>query len=770
MNLYYILLINATVSLVMGTALVMVWRRDHNQRFTLYLGSANLVQLLVPTLYGLTTYKHPAIALFAKLSLPFVAASYTTLLAAGAGHLSSRPIKNKSLWIVLLVLAAINGTTLGIGGLALGQVAIATANTLLGAVCIYWLRNTTTPRGPTESLVGPLLLLLGLIQFIFVFYQADGAALLATLGAILRMALGLALLYAALDRGMIAARKLQHRFERLSERSHQGILISIYSRSSKTNRIVYANPACLSIYGVADITGLTEASVANSIPKTEQRDIARVIANIQTGKKDDATYEALRHRRDGTPLWLRFHYFRTEWDGVPAVQVLISDETEQYKANQALAHQALHDELTGLPNRAALIQNLRNRCHDSQAGEPFVLILLDIDRFKLFNEAHGHSMGDEVLKVFGQTMRSAVDMGHDVLRLGEDEFAIISAPGSKGDTAVELARCVRQMLSKPLPVSGGVFFLDASLGIALYPNSAQDAESLLRAANAAMHVAKLTPGTSYKLAEKRFERGSSNALEQEQALRAGIESSEFHLVYQPKVNAQSGALTSFEALARWNRPVVGPVSPLEFIAAAERTGLIGALGTALLKQACEQIAVWQERYSTCVPVAVNVSPLQLLDPRFPQLVAQMLDTHRIQPQWLTLEITESSAVQNMEQTVSQVEQLRTMGVHVAMDDFGTGFSSLNMLRTLRLHTVKIDRGLIDPLPSADSVAVVRAICQLAEALHLHVVAEGVETIEQADAARDAGCHDLQGYLYSRPLSAVDAGLWLDYACAAVPAQ
>jgi EAL domain-containing protein (putative c-di-GMP-specific phosphodiesterase class I) len=241
-------------------------------------------------------------------------------------------------------------------------------------------------------------------------------------------------------------------------------------------------------------------------------------------------------------------------------------------------------------------------------------------------------------------------------------------------------------------------------------------------------------------------------------------------VYQPKVNAQTGALTSFEALARWNRPVVGPVSPLEFIAAAERTGLIGALGTALLKQACEQIAVWQDQYSTCVPVAVNVSPLQLLDPRFPQLVAQMLETYRIQPRWLTLEITESSAVQNMEQTVSQVEQLRTMGVHVAMDDFGTGFSSLNMLRTLRLHTVKIDRGLIDPLPSADSVAVVRAICQLAEALHLHVVAEGVETIEQADAARDAGCHDLQGYLYSRPLSAVDAGLWLDYACAAVPAQ
>jgi EAL domain-containing protein (putative c-di-GMP-specific phosphodiesterase class I) len=162
-------------------------------------------------------------------------------------------------------------------------------------------------------------------------------------------------------------------------------------------------------------------------------------------------------------------------------------------------------------------------------------------------------------------------------------------------------------------------------------------------------------------------------------------------------------------------------------------------------------------------VAVNVSPLQLLDARFPQLVAQMMAQHGVNPKSLTLEITESSAVQNMDQTVEQVEQLRALGVHVAMDDFGTGYSSLNMLRTLRLHTIKIDRGLIDPLPQADSIAVVRAICQLADALHLHVVAEGVETAEQASSARDAGCGELQGYLYSRPLSAADAGSWLEVA-------
>jgi EAL domain-containing protein (putative c-di-GMP-specific phosphodiesterase class I) len=284
---------------------------------------------------------------------------------------------------------------------------------------------------------------------------------------------------------------------------------------------------------------------------------------------------------------------------------------------------------------------------------------------------------------------------------------------------------------------------------------------LLRAANAALHVAKRTPGTSHQLAEKEFERGSSNALEQEQALRAGIDSAEFHLMFQPKVDAQTGQLTSFEALARWNRPGVGQVSPLEFISASERTGLISALGTTLLKQACRQIAAWLTQYGNCVPVAVNVSPLQLLDPSFPTLVAQILSACGVPAHYLTLEITESSAVQDLEQTVLQVAQLHSLGVHVAMDDFGTGFSSLSMLRTLRLHTVKIDRSLITPLPSSDAVAVVHAICQLAQALQLQVVAEGVETEEQAAAARTAGCAELQGYLYAMPLDVEDAAAWLE---------
>ena len=275
-----------------------------------------------------------------------------------------------------------------------------------------------------------------------------------------------------------------------------------------------------------------------------------------------------------------------------------------------------------------------------------------------------------------------------------------------------------------------------------------------------MHEAKRTPGTSVQFAEERFERGSGATLAAEQALRAGMKGDEFMLVYQPKVDARSGALVGFEALARWDRPGLGRVGPNEFIPAAERTGLIGPLGNLILTLACHQIADWRETFGRMVPVAVNVSPLQLLDPGFPDLVVRTLRHFNIPPQQLTLEITESAAVTHMEQAREQIAQLRVHGVEVALDDFGTGFSSLNMLRGLPLSAVKIDRTLIDPMPAPDATAVVKAICDLAAALGLEVVAEGVETLAHANAALEAGCQVLQGFLYARPLEPAEAVRWM----------
>lgn len=748
------LAINATVSLVMGVALILLWRQDRSQRFTLYLGWANLVQLLVPVAYGISRQPHAVLQLLGTWGLPLAASTYTTLLIAGAAHLAGHALTRRGLWVIWGVFALTNALAIAIGGLALGQTSVASINTFIGVLCAYWLRTNGQGQFNAERLVGPLLILLGLIQFIYVAYGDEGAALLATLGAILRMTLGMVLLYAALRRTQNQNHAVQDLFWRLTEHSLQGIAV-VHQRV-----IRYANPQFLSIYGLQRLDENAGERVMATVPQTERKTVLNLQKRVINGQEREVTYEVMRKRLDGTPMWLRVQYFRTDWAGEPALQVLVTDETQRHEADLALAAQSLRDELTGLPNRSAMLDALHLRCQGKPDDLPFVLVLLDLDRFKLFNEAHGHSVADEILVSVGVRLRESLPDDYTVMRLSEDEFAILSPAGCAGETAVEIAGIVRRQFAKPLRARSGKFFLDASMGIALYPHSAHDAESLLRAANAALHVAKRTPGTSHMLAKKEFERGSSNILEHEQALRKGIDTQEFRLMYQPKVDAQSGQLVGFEALARWQRRNGSTVPPTEFIAAAERTGMISALGSLLLRSACERVAQWHAHYGQCVNVAVNVSPLQMLDPEFPQMVRRTLEETGVQPAWISLEITESSAVQNLEQTISQLQELRAMGIEVAMDDFGTGYSSLNMLRTLRLNTVKIDKGLIDPLPEPESVAVVRAICELAAALHMDVVAEGIENEAHARAAAEAGCQVLQGYHFARPLSADDASEWI----------
>ncbi|MDZ7936954.1 MAG: EAL domain-containing protein [Rhodoferax sp.] len=748
------LLLNATISLIMGVALLLVWRRNRAHMFTRLMGWSNIVQLLVPVFFWLYHHQNGLASTLGALGLPLAAAANSVLLVTSALHLAGVPMRRRSVVIFALMMLTIFTSALFQEDLRTAQAISATLYTSLALFCATVLWRQRQQLHVSAVSVGPLLVALGLIQFIYVGWGDAGVGIQATLSSVLRLTLGLVLISTALQRSVNENLHLRRRFERITDRSHQGIVI----RQGETT--VYANQAALDIYGAPNLEALSNLLVSKTIPKDEVDAVRRRNQDIETGVLPDATYEADRVHANGTPLRLRFHSFSTEWDGKPALQILISDETEKHRATQALLHQALHDDLTGLPNRAALMELLRQRCTQQDTSPPFALLLLDLDRFKLFNEAHGHAMGDAVLIAVGQTLARSMPAGHTLMRLGEDEFAVVSAPGLDTAAAVALAHHIEQVFAEPLMVGGGRFFLDASLGLALFPSHADTADKLLRAANAAVHVAKRTPGTTHTLADQGYEHDASQMLAHEQALRVGLERHEFTLAYQPKVDSRTSQLTSFEALARWNRPGVGPVSPAEFVAAAERTGLIGALGLALLHMACQQIAIWQVEFGRIVPVAVNVSPFQLLNPDFPAVVQAALQEHGVDPRWLTLEITESSAIQNLEQTIAQVAQLHAMGIHVALDDFGTGYSSLNMLRTLRLHTVKIDRGLVDPLPAPESIAVVQAICQLAQALSLRVVAEGVETIAQAEAARDAGCGVLQGYLYSKPLPPAVAGEWL----------
>lgn len=748
----HLFLIYMAVTLVTGAALVWVWHSDRKQVFSGLLGVAHLLWAWNPVMYLLWRNPQPPWHEVGAGGLMLLGSGYFLLLILGASKLAGRSVPRWQLTAFVLGYCALHWS-LGQVEAASAQVLQAAVSTGIGLVLSWWLRRFSFG----EQCCGLLLTACGLAQFIYVFQGEEGLALQTVLGTVLRLMLGLSLLFAAFQRSSTEIRAMRDRFTDLVERSHQGVTVF------RGRKVVYANPAFRRIYGLPDHDLGADLSAPSwidaTVPEAERAQALQRARKIVQNHEGPAYWEGERRSLDGRSLHLRFSAWMVEWDGAPALQMVVTDDTARHDAMSALLWQATHDELTGLPNRSALLQRLRTLLSDPELNG-LALVVMDIDRFKLFNDAHGNKIGDEVLKGLARTLTSALEGRAEVMRLGEDEFALL-ATTSDGDGAAErLTQQVRQALLQPVALPGHQFFLDVSMGVAVHPAVANDPEGLLQAANAAMYQAKAIPGTSVRSAEGAAKRGMASLLLAEQALRAGLLQEEFALVYQPKVRATDASLTGFEALVRWDRPGHGRISPVDFIPAAERTGLIVPLGALILTQACRQLAHWRQEGLPLVPVAVNVSPLQLLDSGFPQAVMATLQSFDVPPTMLTLEITETAAVTHMEQAREQISQLRTHGVEVALDDFGTGFSSLNMLRSLPLRTVKIDRSLIDPMPGLEANAVVKAICDLAGVLHLEVVAEGVETQAHADAALAAGCDVLQGYFYAKPLEAAQAGEWL----------
>jgi diguanylate cyclase (GGDEF)-like protein/PAS domain S-box-containing protein len=752
----YLFLVNSLVNLIIGASLVFAWRRHREQVFLRALGLATLLQVLMPPAFLWWQAATGATAWVAGALMVASATGHLVLLADGALALAGRAPSRRHLVYFAGLLCMVYGASLAVEPRA-GQAVSGSLNLAVGLVVARWL----WAQPLAERLSGMLLVAVGLNHFWFAVLGPQGLALQASIGTVLRTALGLALLYAALRRSGEAAQSLRDQYLRMVENSHFGVIVI------QGDRVPYANQAARDIYNHPAPRPFPLPWRSELVCAEDRERALRRHHAIVTGELDHALWEGERVRRDGRHLYLRFAAWRIEWDGKPAEQVVVIDDTEHQAAAAALLHQATHDTLTGLPNRSALLHRLGELC-GRQA--PFALLLMDVDRFKLFNEAHGPSVGDQVLQAFAGALGEASPAPAERMRLGEDEFAVL-LPVAAGDgehAARAVAGQVRERLQRPLVLPDHEFFVDASIGLALHPESGDRPEALLRAAQAAMHEAKRMPGLSVRLARPGFERGSGASLQAEQALRAGLRNEEFALVYQPKVAAADGRLLGFEALVRWQRPGVGIVSPADFIPAAERTGLIGALGALILDRACAQVAAWQAAGETLVPVAVNVSPLQLLDPAFSALVAQRMAVHRVPPHALSIEITETAAATHLDAARARIAELRALGLEVALDDFGAGVSSLNILRSLPLQVVKIDRLLIDPMPAEDAVAVVRAVCQLARALGLKVVAEGVETAEQAESARLAGCDELQGYYFGRPLPAAQAQAWLRPAAVAAP--
>jgi diguanylate cyclase len=431
-------------------------------------------------------------------------------------------------------------------------------------------------------------------------------------------------------------------------------------------------------------------------------------------------------------------------------------------------HQALHDALTGLPNRALLGDRIGQAIRQADRElVPAALLLLDLDRFKEVNDTLGHHYGDQLLVQVGQRLKAALRESDTVARLGGDEFAVLLPRIASGEGAVAVARKLQAALHEPFPLDGLNLEVEASIGLAAYPEHGGDPEELLQHADIAMYVAKETHA-GFVLFDPKHDQHSPRRLVLLGELRRAIDQQQLVLHFQPKIDAHSSQILGVEALVRWQHPDHGLIPPAEFIPLAERTGLIGPLTHYVLDTSLRQCQQWRQAGHE-LAVAVNVSARRLLDLEFPDEVAAMLTTWEVPARLLVVEITESTIMADPDRALEILSRLSAMGVQVAIDDFGTGYSSMAYLKNLPVHELKVDRSFVSHMTSnARDAVIVRSTVDLGRNLGLRVVAEGVEdsvTLQELDAL---GCDAVQGYYISRPVPANGLISWLEQQQAAMP--
>jgi diguanylate cyclase (GGDEF)-like protein/PAS domain S-box-containing protein len=430
-----------------------------------------------------------------------------------------------------------------------------------------------------------------------------------------------------------------------------------------------------------------------------------------------------------------------------ALERTVEERTTALRDAQARAqHLADHDALTGLPNRRLLEDRLTQAIALSRRNHKLTAVMfVDLDRFKGVNDSLGHSAGDALLKEVSRRLVSQLRVGDTICRIGGDEFVIVLPEVKRSSDVAQVAAKVIEQLAAPLVIDGRDLIVTGSIGIAVFPDDGDDAETLIRSADAAMYHAKELGRANYQFFTAEMNQAASRRLALETELRRALARGELVLHYQPMVEAKSGRLASCEALLRWNHPERGLVRSGDFIQLAEETGLILRIGEWALREACRWSA------AEGLPVSVNISPRQFADAKLADSVAAALRESRLPPRFLELEITESTAMQHTDATLQALERLKALGISIAIDDFGTGYSSLAYLRRFPVDRLKVDRTFVAELPGdEEQAAIVSAIVALAHALEIEVVAEGVETEAQREFLARCGCDYVQGYLTGEP--------------------
>jgi diguanylate cyclase (GGDEF)-like protein/PAS domain S-box-containing protein len=440
-------------------------------------------------------------------------------------------------------------------------------------------------------------------------------------------------------------------------------------------------------------------------------------------------------------------------DTARSIGIQIGQFCRRKQAEQRIQYLAYYDGLTGLPNRTLFNQRLNHALTQARRNKKNLAVLfIDLDRFKNINDTLGHEAGDHLLQEMAKRFKACLRESDTVARLGGDEFVVLLEHIADPKHASNVARKILGAALSPFAIADGEYHVTASVGISIYPEDGEDDQTLMKHADIAMYLAKDQGKNNYQFYSTQINVHSFERLALESSLRRALERREFSLHYQAKVDLKSGCVTGMEALLRWNHPDLGMVSPALFIPLAEETGLIVAIGRWVINEACAQNKAWQEQGLPALSVSVNLSARQFNDDSLVRDVAQALEQSGLAPQYLELEITESMVMYNPDKAVKLLSELKAMGISVAIDDFGIGYSSLSQLKRFPIDTIKIDRSFIkDLIESKEDAAITGAIIAMGTTLSLNVIAEGVETDAQVGFLKAHQCNEMQGYYFSKPI-------------------
>ncbi|HJQ32931.1 MAG TPA: EAL domain-containing protein, partial [Pyrinomonadaceae bacterium] len=528
---------------------------------------------------------------------------------------------------------------------------------------------------------------------------------------------------------------------------------------STEGRWLQVNRSLCHILGYAE----KELLLTDFLSVTHPDDLPTALSNIGQllkGKVQASQMEKRYIHKSGHEVWVHWSVSLVRDHYSKSVHLIfqIQDITDRKLAEQQLHHDAFHDALTGLPNRALFMDHLKLAIARSRrnTNARYAVLYLDLDRFKIINDSLGHTIGDQLLVGIADRLKKNLRPGDTVARLGGDEFTVLIEDIADDSEAVQVAERVQKELSIPFNLSGREVFTTVSMGIAPSATGYERAEDVLRDADTAMYRAKSLGKARYEIFDKAMHARAINLLQMETDMRRALEREEFILHYQPIVALDNFQLRGFEALVRWQHPERGFISPMDFIPVAEETGMIVQLGEWVMREACRQMNGWQKCFPLDHPlfITVNLSSKQFSQNTLISSFADILQETGVRPQSVKLEITESVVMENIDTATDMLRQLRSLGVQLAIDDFGTGYSSLSYLHRFPIDTLKIDRSFVTRMSeNNENVEIVRTIVVLAQNLGMDVVAEGVETNEQLVILQKLGCENGQGYFFSKPVNA-----------------